>query len=307
MPQTRRDFIGSMAAAAAIRTGPGAPQFIVAALTMLNKSGRFDDGLNKAYLDHLTAGGADGALAMGTTGEFPSFSIAERKVALESFWKHKGKLSIMAQVGTSNIPETLDLLAHSTSLGVPSVLVIPPYYFKSVTTDGLAAFYEPILKASKVPVYFYNIPQLSGVPITPELLRKLSVYPNLTGIKDSFSPADVMLGFIRDFPKLKIITGVPKNLAVNLNEGGAGIISGNASVFVKQTTTVFDAYRKGAPTAEAQKALDEAGKALVGYDAVPTMKYMLSRMKLAESGYRPPFIELTPERKKQLDEAWRPA
>jgi 4-hydroxy-tetrahydrodipicolinate synthase len=303
MPHTRREFLGAFAAAAAtpVKTGSDAPRFIAAALTMLDRQGRFDDALNRDYLGHLAAGGADGALALGTTGEFPSFSIAERKRILESFLKHKGKLQIMAQIGTSNVPESLELLDHATRAGAGSVLVIPPYYFKNTSTAGIAAFYEPLLKASKLPVYLYNIPQLSGVAITAELLRALSPHDRLAGIKDSFSPAEAMLGFIREFPKLRIITGVPRNLAANLKEGGAGIISGNASVFLKQTAAVFDAHRGGGDLAAAQRGLDEAGKALGGYDGIPAMKYALSRMGLRESGYRPPFIELSADRKRELD------
>lgn len=306
MMRTRRQFlhavsaVASLSGARAAKSGSDSPQFLVAALTMLDKRGRFDDGLNRDYLAYLAAGGAGGALALGTTGEFSSFSVAERKQILESFLRHKGKLSVMAQIGTPNLPETLDLLDHATRAGAGSVLVLPPFYFKNPSVEGLAAFFEPILTAAKLPVYLYNIPQLSGVPITAELLRILSRHERLAGIKDSFSKADALVAFIREFPKLRIITGVPRNLTVDLREGGAGIISGNASVFLRETAAVFEAYRKGADPQPAQALLDTAGAALSGYDGIPAMKYALSRMGLRESGYRPPFIELPAQKKQDL-------
>src|SRR4051794_28153992 len=240
--QTRRMFLASAALAntdAAVSSAASSrlpastgPQFIVAMLTMLDSRRKLDDGLNRDYLAHLAAGGADGALVMGTTGEFASFSIKERKQALESTMKHRRGLSVMCQVGTSNVPETLELLDHATGMGADSVLVIPPYYYKNPTVEGLASFYEPILRAAKLPVLLYNIPQLSGSPITPELLRRLSSFERLYGMKDSFSKEDAMLGFLRDFPKLKIMTGVPGNLEVNLKNNGAGGLTGNGSVFL---------------------------------------------------------------------------
>jgi len=182
------------------------------------------------------------------------------------------------------------------------VLVIPPYYFKNPTVEGLAAFYEPVLKAAKIPVLLYNIPQNSGSPITPELLRRLSSHEQLFGIKDSFSKADVMTSFIKDFPKLKIITGVPGNMETNLKEGGAGAITGNGSVFVKETAAIFAAHRAGSGVHEAQAKFNEASKLMGGYDSIPAQKFVLSKMGLRESSSRPPFLDLTPEKKQELVE-----
>src|SRR5258708_26305728 len=117
------------AAAAATNRIPSAadPHFVVAMLTMLDAKGKLDDGLNRDYLQFLAKGGPDGVLVMGTTGEFASFSIQERKQALESTLKHNGRLNVMAQIAASNIPETLELLYHPTAAGADSVLVVPPY------------------------------------------------------------------------------------------------------------------------------------------------------------------------------------
>src|SRR4051812_9011182 len=151
--QTRRTFLASAAlantgaavvsAASSRLPASSGPQFIVAMLTMLDSRRKLDDGLNRDYLAHLAAGGGGGALVMGTTGEFASFSIKERKQALESTMKHRHGLSVMCQVGTSNVPETLELLDHATGAGVDLVLVLPPYYYKNPTVEGLASFYEP--------------------------------------------------------------------------------------------------------------------------------------------------------------------
>ncbi|MBM3811283.1 MAG: dihydrodipicolinate synthase family protein [Acidimicrobiia bacterium] len=304
MPHPRRDFLaaslGAAAATAANKLPDAGPRFLVAALTMIDKRGQFDEGLQRDYLAHLQKGGADGALILGTTGEFPSFSIRERKQVLESSIKHKGKLEIMAHVGTSNLPETLELIEHAAKAGAGSALVLPPYYFKNPTIDGLAAFYEPVLRGARVPVLLYNIPQLSGAAITPELITRLSTFENLAGMKDSFSKIPEMTEFIRRFPKMRVLTGVPGNMAANLAAGGAGAITGNGSVLLGETSAVFAAHAKGGDVAGAQRRFDEAARAFRGYAGVPAMKFALSLKGLRESGYRPPLLSLTEAQKSSL-------
>ena len=305
--QTRRAFLATATAAAASAASsklPAAsgPQFIVAMLTMLDSRGKLDDALNRDYLAYLAAGGADGALVMGTTGEFASFSIDERKRALESTLKHRGKLGVMCQIGACNVPENLVLLDHATGAGADSVLVVPPYYFKNPRVEGLASFYEPILRVAKLPVLFYNIPQLSGAPITPELLRRLSSFDRLYGMKDSYSKQDAMLAFIRDFPRLKIMTGAPGNIEANLKNNGAGGLTGNGNVFLKETARIFQGHRNGGDIHAAQQRLDEAGAILSGYDGIPAMKYALGKFGLKESAVRPPFVPLSGAERKELAE-----
>lgn len=148
----------------------------------------------------------------------------------------------------------------------------------------------------------YNIPQLSGAAITPELLRRLSGFDHLYGMKDSFSKRDAMLALLRDFPRLKIMTGVPGNIEANLTNNGAGGLTGNGSVFLKQTALIFEAHRKGGDIHAAQQHLDEAGAALIGYDGIPAMKFGLTKSGLKESSVRPPFVPLSGAKRKELAE-----
>ncbi|MEX2264601.1 MAG: dihydrodipicolinate synthase family protein [Bryobacteraceae bacterium] len=305
MPATRRAFLGAawlpaLSAATGKAILPDRPRFFVAALTMVDRRGRFDDAANKDYLTYLREGGAEGVLVLGTTGEFSSFSCRERRQILESFLRHKGALPAMCQIGAPNLPDVLELLQHATSSGAESVLALPPFYFKNPSVDGLAAFYRPVLEAARIPVLLYNIPQLSGVAIAPELLRRLSDQPGLAGIKDSFSKEEVLLALIHDFPKLKIMTGVTRNIAAGLRAGSAGAITGNGSVFLRETAAIFEAFRKGGDVLGAQERFNCAAAALSGYDGIPAMKFALSRLGLRESYCRPPFTELSTDQKVKL-------
>jgi len=301
---TRRSLlagVGGAAAWAAAKSPSAADQrFYVAALTMLGRDGTVDDPLVNDYLRYLEHNGAEGILVLGTTGEFASFGVAERKKILEVYLKRRGKLSLMCQVGTSNLPETLDLLAHATAAGAEAALVVPPFYIKSPTVDGLARYYDPILRAARLPVLLYHIPQNSGVPISPELLTRLSSYERLSGVKDSFSKADVLAANIRAFPNLRFYAGVTANIEVDLREGGAGTISGNGSLFPRQTAAIFQAWREHGDVHAAQQRFDEAAASLTGFEGIPAMKFALGKLGLAESPCRAPFAEFSAERKREL-------
>jgi 4-hydroxy-tetrahydrodipicolinate synthase len=304
---SRRTFLSTAATTAAFAAGsklPAStgPRFVVAMLTMTDAHGKLDDALNKDYLAYLAAGGADGGLVMGTTGEFASFSVAERKQALESTVKHRGKLGVICQVGACNLPDTLELLDHAAHAGADTALVVPPYYYKNPSVDGLAAFFEPVLRAAKLPVMVYNIPQVSGAPITPELLRKLAPFERLYGMKDSYSKPDALIAFLREFPRLHIMTGVPGNIEVNLKNGGAGGLTGNGSVLLKETAAILEAFRTGGDVHAAQEHMNEAGKLFSAYDGVPAMKFALTKFGLRESGVRPPYVPLAEAKRKELAE-----
>ena len=137
MPTTRRDFLGSMGAAAlgvasgaklsdvSIPAGEASPRpaatekvlFWVAASTPCDKDLKFDEELYKDLLAYLKANGADGVVVLGTTGEFPSFSVAERKKIAETAFKHRNGLNIIVSPGTANYPETLELCQHAEANG----------------------------------------------------------------------------------------------------------------------------------------------------------------------------------------------
>src|SRR5213593_811731 len=207
MPTTRRTFLGAVGAAAALavvektafaeepvgvpRAANGAAAngekvlFWVAASTPCDKNLKFDEELYKDLLAYLKANGADGVVVLGTTGEFPSFSMAERKKVAETAFKHRNGLNFIVCSGTSNFPETIELSLHAEANGADGLLIVPPFYYKHPHPDGLTKYYTLIFEKVKIPINLYHIPFASGVPITLELLHSLEKYPNLAGIKDS--------------------------------------------------------------------------------------------------------------------------
>src|SRR6266851_6697645 len=159
MPTTRRVFLGAAGATAAMGLAarvripeapaaqPGAANvpaasnekvlFWVAASTPCDKSLKFDEELYKDLLAFLKANGADGVVVLGTTGEYPSFSVAERKKVAETALKHRSGLLILVSPGTPNFPETIELSQHAAAHGADGLLIIPPFYYKNPPVAGL--------------------------------------------------------------------------------------------------------------------------------------------------------------------------
>ena len=309
METTRRVFLGAagaVASSAIAAPRPARPEssplpkqrFYVACVTPCDKSLKFDEGVYKEMMPWFKSKGADGIVVLGTTGEYPSFSVAERKKIAETALKHRGGLGIIVQVGTTNFPETLDLLAHATANGADGVLCIPPFYYKKPALDGLVKYYSMILEASKIPVHLYHIPGTSAVPITNELLHALEKYPNLAGIKDSNGDVPEYQSYLKEFPKLNMMTGTGNNLVAALQNGMGAILAEN--VLPEYAAAVFTAARQGKDLNEAYNKYREMGAALRqgGIGSYGPMKYALSlRMGTRQTYQRPPHVDVTEEQK----------
>src|SRR5437868_13147971 len=330
--QTRRDFLGSVGAAAALGMvgGPALANgskpetaksnsaglgnaattgdkvlFWVAVSTPCDKNLSFDPELYKDLLAYLKSQGADGVVVLGTTGEFPSFSVAERKKVAETAFKHRNGLNIIVSPGTANFPETLELSQHAEANGADGLLIVPPFYYKHPSLEGLTRYFSMLFEQVKIPINLYHIPFASGVPISHELLHSLEKYPNLAGIKDSVDDAEVYHRFVAEFPKLNMRTGTDVNLKYAL-EHGMGAILAEGNNYTKQIAAVFAAKRAGKDIDEPIAKLNKALKLLRagGVDEYGPMKYALSvQMGTRQFYQRPPNSDVTEAQKGRIKEA----
>jgi 4-hydroxy-tetrahydrodipicolinate synthase len=324
MRTTRRTFLGAVGATAALGVASGArlPEvlatgprtlklpaapgekvlFWVAASTPCDKNLKFDEEVYKDLLAYLKSNGADGVVVLGTTGEFPSFSVAERKKVAETAFKHRNGLNILVSPGTANFPETLELSQHAEANGADGLLVVPPFYYKHPSLEGLTRYFSMLFEQVKIPINLYHIPFATGVPISHELLHAMEKYPNLTGIKDSVSDPKVYHDFVAEFPKLNMRTGTTENLKYALDHDmGAILAEGNN--FTKQIAAVFAAKRAGKDLSESVAKLETALKWLRagGVDEYGPMKYALSlQMGTRQFYQRPPNSDVTEEQKAKI-------
>lgn len=258
-----------------------------AALTPMKPDGTLDLDQVVPYLDFLANRGCHGALLFGTTGEGPSFSPQERvklvKVAVEI--NHtRPDFMLLLGTGTPSLAETIELTRAAFDLGLPGVVVLPPYFNRKVTDDGLYAWFSQVIHKA-VPadgfVLGYHIPQMTGVPFSLDLLDRLkTAFPDqFIGIKNSWTEAEYAQALGDRFgADLVVLTGYDPLFQLTLRKQGSGCITASASVVSPVLRGLWDAFQTGQDTEPIQAKLNRIRSVMDGCPpAPPLIKGLLAR------------------------------
>ena len=199
----------------------------------------------------LLGNGCDGLVLFGTTGEAASLSLAERSAILERLLK-SGMEPRRVLVGTSAcaIADVVELTRRCAELGCAGALIMPPFFFKGVSIDGVLSFYAEVFArcgTALPPIYLYHIPQNSGVAVGPELVGRLleRFGAKIRGYKDSSGEWANTAEIRRRFSQLETFVGSEALLLANLKAGGAGCISASVNVQPAATRKLYDHWRSG--------------------------------------------------------------
>ncbi len=310
MNTTRRQFVSAGTAAALalstnnVRASAAQPArtfksprdgLWVAAVTPVDRNMMFDSAAYKDMLAWWKSQGADGALVLGTTGEGQSFSISERKKIAEFAIDNSSGLDIIVGTGTANFPDTIDLSRHAADAGANSVLIVPPYYEKNPSGDGVLRYFDKVFAEVKSPVRYYHIPRTTGVPITDvSVWQKLGQHSNFVGVKDSNGDAAEYDTIVGQLPNVAVFTGTDGLMQQALSSGnGAILASGN--LYTRQLAAIWAAHRAGKDLAGSIANLKVAQALLrqPGYgQGLSATKYALSVMLGSQRTFsRPPAID----------------
>jgi dihydrodipicolinate synthase/N-acetylneuraminate lyase len=267
--------------------------------TPVDRAGGFDVNALTAHLEWLAQGGLDGALILGTNGEFPSFSLAERKRVAEVAASSGSGLRLLLGVGSCSVEESKELATLAGSLGYEAVLCPPPFYFRAAPVGGIADFFGQVLDASEVPVLLYHIPQVTGVAIGDDLLDRLGDHERLAGVKDSSGSVDELDRLIGFFALGSYLVGSDRLVTRCLSSGGSGSISAAANVAPRLVQAVS---RKPAR----QPELDAVRALLEEYGLGAAAKAVLRHLGLGDYGSRPPMVGLSDKVADELVERLSP-
>ncbi|HYZ33091.1 MAG TPA: dihydrodipicolinate synthase family protein [Crenalkalicoccus sp.] len=285
-----------------------------AALTPLDAALMPDHARFVAHCRRLLDEGCDGIAMLGTTGEANSFSADERKGLLEA--AIAGGIApdrLLPGTGVAALTETVALTRHALGCGVTTVVMLPPFYYKGVTEDGVFASYAEIVERvgdARLRVVLYHIPQMSAVPITFPLIARLRArYPGVfTGIKDSAGDFGNMQGLAREFPGLAVLAGADPLMLPLLREGGAGCITATCNLVAAELAFVFrnfDDPAQAAAVEAAQARIVAARNRASRFAQMASLKVLLAR-RTGEEGWRrmrPPLLPLSAEEASALLEA----
>lgn len=261
------------------------------------------------YLRFLADGGLHGVLALGTTGEGPSMSVAERIRTLEIIMAHRGELSVIAGTGCAALTDTIALSRAAIDLGVDAILVMPPFYIKQPDETGILAYFRALCDAlpADARVMLYHIPQVTGVPITRTIIDGLlaSHGTQFYGLKDSSGDWEHSKMLIDSYPQLRIFTGSDRLIARALAGGAAGAITALSSAFPKLARAVFDAFHQGGDVAAAQARLSAVRDLVNPINTPPALKAALTwTSDLPETALRLPLLPLSNEEATALRAAY---
>jgi 4-hydroxy-tetrahydrodipicolinate synthase len=260
------------------------------------------------YLRFLESGGLHGVLALGTTGEGPSMSIAERERVLDILLANRGNLAVIAGTGCAALTDTIALSNYALDRGADAVLVMPPFYIKSPSETGVLSYYRALCDSlpADAKLMLYNIPQVTGVRITTGIIDGLldSHGGQLFGLKDSSGDWDNSKMLIDRYPQLKIYTGSDKLISKALAGGAAGAITALSSAFPRMARAVYDAHHDG-DVAAAQERLTALRNLIDSVNTPPALKAALAwTSDLPETSVRLPLVALSDEEAAKLREGY---
>ena len=261
-------------------------------------------------LDHGCA-----ALApFGTTSEANSLSAGEREALLDALLAEGLPAErLMPGTGCCALPDTVRLTAHAVRRGCAGVLMLPPFYYKGVSDDGLfRAFAEVIERVGddRLRVYLYHIPPVAQVGIGPALVeRLLRAYPGaIAGMKDSSGDLANTRTMLERFGRdgFDVFVGSERFLLENLRGGGVGCITATANVNAPAIARLFEGWRD-ADADRLQEELNGVRGLLEGLPVIAALKAIVAE-ETGDAGWatvRPPLVPLGDDRRRGLLSALR--
>ena len=205
---------------------------LAAALTPLRDAGEaLDEAAIAPYVDFLAAGGVDGLLALGTTGEGFLLPVEQRRRAAQLFVQAAaGRLQVAVHCGAQSTWDTVELAVHAADVGADAVAVMAPPYFPLDDAELLAHLSSAARAAAPTPFYVYEFAARSGYAVSPAVLERLrEAAPNFRGLKVSDTPWERFAPYLLE--GLDIFVGPESLIPQGLAAGAVGAVSALASAF----------------------------------------------------------------------------
>lgn len=264
-----------------------------------------------ALLGFFGSRGCHGIVLFGTTGEGPSFSASEREVVMRAVCtsRHLAPgLRLIAGTGTPSLSETIELTRLAFDLGYDAALVLPPYYFRKATDEGLFNWFSEVIRKA-VPstgqILGYHFPNVAGIGFSIELLSRLKdAFPTqFAGIKDSSHDPELARTLGATFGSdLAVFSGTDSYLQMAMQNNAAGCITAPANLLSPGLREVWDLMNEGRDATEAQARVKGQRDILDKYPPFPpTLKALLHRVHgFPRWSVKPPLLEITPELEEQV-------
>jgi 4-hydroxy-tetrahydrodipicolinate synthase len=268
-----------------------------------------------AHAKWLLANGCNGLGILGTTGEANSFGLHERMAILEGLIaRGVPAAAMMPGTGCASLTDTVELTRHARAQGCLGVLLLPPFYYKNPSDDGLFAYFAQVVErvGPGIALYLYHFPQQSAVPFSLSLIgRLLDAFPGVfKGVKDSSGDYANMKAMIDAFAArgFEVYSGSDEFVQRILADGGAGCITAASNANSHWGGIVY-AKRTGPEADAAQAMLTATRKAATSVPLIPGLREIIAR-STGDAGWRtirPPHLPLSPAEAEKVWAAWQAA
>ncbi|GIL01169.1 MAG: dihydrodipicolinate synthase family protein [Alphaproteobacteria bacterium] len=275
---------------------------IAAVPTPVTEAGEPDTERFLRHARWALANGCDGLNVLGTTGEANSFSAAQRRRVMAAAAAALDPARLMVGTGTPDLATTIDLTRLAHEAGFAAALVLPPYYYKGVSDDGLFAWFERLVAATAdapVPLHLYNFPQMTGIQFSADLAGRLKrAFPDrIAGAKDSSGDLAYAARLAR-IDGFDVFPSSETALGKAAADGYAGCISATVSV----TAPLVARYAARPADAALAAKVAAARAAIAAQPLIPAIKYLVARLHGDPAFERvlPPHLPLTAAQKDAL-------
>lgn len=271
-------------------------------ITPFGEDGAPDPDRFIAQADWLMRNGCTALAPFGTTSEANSLGLDERMEMLEELVDAGiDEAKLLPGTGMCALTDAITLTQHAVEAGCGGVLMLPPFYYKGVSEDGLFNFYAAVIDSvadERLKVYLYHIPPVAQVGIPLGLIARLrKAYPKtIAGLKDSSGDWTGTKAFLAEHGDLEIFPGSEAFLLDGLRAGAAGVISASANVNAAALYDVFAAHRDNSGNADALQAkISGVRKVFQSAAMIPLLKGTVAHYRDDDAWrtVRPPLTSLS--------------
>ena len=249
-------------------------------------------------VEHIVAGGVQGLFILGTSGEGPGLSYRLRRELIHNVCRQmRGRVPVLVGITDTSFTEAIGMAKCAADAGAQAVVTAGPFYLPTAQPE-LIDYIERLVQELPLPLFIYNMPQLTKVHFEPETLRRLTHLEKIIGLKDSsgdLSYYDKLIALKQERPDWSVLVGPEHLLAETVRRGGDGGVNGGANFYPRLFVELYQAVQSGDTkrAEELQQRLVQLGQIYsIGRHAsavVKGMKCACSLLGLCDDRMAEPF------------------
>ncbi|KAL3496342.1 hypothetical protein BJX62DRAFT_232452 [Aspergillus germanicus] len=262
-----------------------------------------DEARLESHINRLIAAGIHGLVPGGSTGEFTTMTLAERKQLTELCVKYAaGRIPVVAGTGATSTAEAVELAVHAKQAGAAAVMVVPPFY-DPVNLEQLTEMFGEIHEASGLPIMYYNIPSASGLTLSPTEIAGLSKV-GVKYLKDTSGNAPAFTELVFGLSdQITAFNGWDTLTFYGLAAGCPGGVWGAANIIPELAVELYEAVSVKGDLVRGRELWSKAWpicKFLESHNYAAAVKTGVELTGQATGGLRKPFALLSPELQAEL-------